>query len=113
MPDEGRITFRYADWQGFQVVHASGAIGGPTAQGVLRFDLYTESIDYPETVEGVIKSDGTLGELRPVGLPDDKSIRMVRLKQVGVVMSPTDALTLSTWLKAKAEELLHAASEDS
>ncbi|MFB6273891.1 MAG: hypothetical protein ABEL51_13455 [Salinibacter sp.] len=99
------VNFTYQKSDDYRIVHVTGAWGGLTPQGYIKFDLYTEYGPAPVRETREISEDGQLGELveleREGDFPDG-TMNLIRQMQVGVVMSPSDAENLAQWLLEKA-----------
>jgi hypothetical protein len=56
------VRFEQHESNDFRVVHADGAYGGPTPNGLLYTVFYTQTPAIPSTLVHEIKEDGNIGE---------------------------------------------------
>ena len=103
MSSPDRVTFVYQNADGYRIVPANGAYGGPTTQGDFRIEFYFESPTVPsevthETVDGMV---GKEVSRRPA------DVRITRHVQVGVAMSFEQAKRLADWINHQLEQLAH------
>jgi len=96
------VHFHYVKADGYRLVHATGAQGGTTPAGLIKFDLFSEFGIAAETEVFSLDSAGKLG--KKVGGSSTEGIHVNREFQVGVVMSPKEAKQLGEWLITKAKE---------
>jgi len=102
-----KVRFEYTDGQDYRLVHATGAQGGMTPTGLVKFDLYSEFGLSPEYEEFQLTPDGKLAsKLSEDGVGDTLYVK--RELQVGVVMSPKDAHQLGLWLLERAKQAKEA-----
>jgi hypothetical protein len=106
------IRFEYSKGNDYRLVHATGAHGGMTPGGLIKFDLHSEFGVTPDYEEFTLTSEGKLADKISEN-EDAAKLHLKREVQVGVVMSPKDAYHLGTWLLEKvkqAEELSKSAA---
>ena len=99
--DEKLLVLEYIKSALFRVVHSDGAIGGLTPAGNVHFALYSDRPAIPRLQVHRIQSDGQLGD----ALPDRTVVRpgIIREMDVDVIMSPSAARSLGTWLIQTAD----------
>ena len=98
-PEQPGIAFDYIKSNFFRVIHANGAIGGPTPQGHLHIAFYSERAAIPRRVVHELNTDGTLRQLREVQSRDF----MARELDVDVFLSIDAAESLHIWLGQQIE----------
>ena len=96
-----KITFRYEKHPDYRVIFANGAVGGATPRGDIKFDLFIEYLEVPESTIHSITPDGIGPEIErnPPSLP------FTRQSQVGVIMSPGQARSLAYWLMGQVDTI--------
>lgn len=96
-------TFDFIKSEYFRVIHADGAIGGPTPQGHIHVAFYSERPPLPRRIVQPITPAGILGE----AIPEKTVMRdaIVREVDVDVMMTYPVALQLHQWLGQKLEDL--------
>ena len=97
------IRFEYSKGNDYRLVHATGAHGGMTPGGLIKFDLHSEFGISPDYEEFKLTPEGKLADR----ISEDEDATKLHLKrelQVGVVMSPQDAFHLGTWLLEKVKQ---------
>lgn len=113
-PSEIYFTYQHAD--DYRIVYATGAWGGLTPQGTIKFDLYNEYVAPPIHERRSVNIDGSLGDQIELERLNEgeagRAINMVREMQIGAVMSPNDAEHLANWLLEKVAEWRSAQEED-
>lgn len=98
-----KVRFRYEFANDYRIIHAAGVVGGTTPSGNLKLDLYTEFGSSPDEDEWTLKPDGTLNE--QVILPQDTDIiKIIRQKQMGVIVGIDEAENIAKWLLEKVKE---------
>ena len=96
-----KITFRYEKHPDYRVIFANGAVGGTTPRGDIKFDLFIEYLEVPESTIHSITPDGIGPEIErnPPNLP------FTRQSQAGVIMSPGQARALAYWLMGQVDTI--------
>ena len=83
----------------FRAIHVDGAHGGPTPQGLISMNVYSERAPIPQQLIHNIKPDHSLGE--PVEIIGREGI--VRDVEASLIMNPTVARSIAVWLIKKAD----------
>ena len=96
-----RIKFHYIKNTFFRTIHADGAVGGITPQGMVHFALYSERPAIPELVEQALTDQGLLGQI----VAQTGGEGVVRELDVDFVMSKQTATDLRDWLTQRIERL--------
>ncbi|MFI5422002.1 MAG: hypothetical protein ACHQ1H_13640 [Nitrososphaerales archaeon] len=97
-PNE-KIKFHYMKSNLFRVLHVDGALGGVTPTGDIFFSMYNQRLPIPKITVQEVSAEGELGsELISERRTRDGIIREV---EVGVIMTPSVAFQLKTWLEEK------------
>jgi len=99
MPKEIKIIYRKVP--DFRLLPATGAWGGPSINGEIIVNFYTDRVQEPESVTVVIDESTGVGAEKP--LPPPQHVREVL---VGVVMRPDIALSIGQFLVDKASSVL-------
>ena len=96
-----KITFRYEKHPEYRVIFANGAVGGTTPRGDIKFDLFIEYLEVPESTVHSVTPDGIGPEIErnPPALP------FTRQSQVGIIMSPGQAKSLAYWLMGQVDSV--------
>ena len=92
-----RVEFHYIKSNGFRVVHADGAWGGPTPRGYIAVTFYSERAPLPKLLVHELNSSGQLGE--EVSRQSKKGY--VREAEVQVMMDLGMAEGFVEWLQDK------------
>jgi len=99
----GRVEFQYRCALDYHLIHATGAAGGVTPGGDVKFDLFSEFANIPDVERWSLNEKGALQSRIPPESKDE-TITVLREKQVGVVMSLGNAEGLANWLLKKVLE---------
>ena len=91
------VEFHYIKSNGFRVVHADGAWGGPTPRGNIAVTFYSERVPLPQLLVHELNSSGQLG--KEVSRETKKGY--VREAEVQVMMDLRVAEGLVEWLQNK------------
>jgi hypothetical protein len=92
------IKFYHEKGNFFRVIHADGAIGGPTPSREIFMSLYSQRVAIPKVIEQSLTPEGQLGA--EVGR--EGKAGLFRELEIGVVMTPATARQLATWLTQQA-----------
>jgi hypothetical protein len=98
-----KLFFDYIKSNDFRVIHADGAFGGLTPQGLVFVTLYAERPPIPTRIGYTVAQDGQ-GHIK-LGdeLKEERVCRdgIVRDLEVGVMMSVAVAESLRDWLSVR------------
>jgi hypothetical protein len=97
-----RVTFHYIKSKDFRVVHADGAIGGPTARGYLQCTFYSERGAIPQTITFEVANN----KLEEVSRETKRDA--VRELEVSILMDEQTVIELIDWLTRKLDVLRKA-----
>ena len=97
-----QIRFHYLKSGQFRTIHADGAIGSITPQGLIHMALYNERPAIPREMVQEINDDGTLGSIIHSETISREGV--VREMDTDVVMNINCAKSLKKWLSDKIEE---------
>lgn len=97
------IHFGYENANDYRLVYSTGAQGGVMPNGLIKFDFYTEFHTSPSAEKRDLLEDGKLGQPLFEGLIPEV-INVTRRREIGIIMSPSDAKSLAKWLQVKADE---------
>lgn len=97
------IRFQYEDAADYRLIYSTGAQGGITPNGLVKFDMYVEFHSSPAAEAGSLLPNGKLGDMVVEGLAAG-TINVTRRREIGVIMSLDDARSLAKWLGEKADE---------
>ncbi len=97
------VAFDYIKGQFFRVIHADGAIGGITPQGLVHIGFFSERPPFARRIVQRAKPDGTLGET----VVEKSVVRdaIVRELDVDVIMTYSVLENLHAWIGQRLEEL--------
>ena len=107
-PESKSITFLFETAHDYRIVAANGIWGGLTIRGDLLLDFIIDATTTPEQVENAIVGD-TLGD-EISRFPPEKSI--TRIRQVGVLLSLTQAESCAHFILEKVKLMRDASSKD-
>jgi hypothetical protein len=96
-----QIAYKYEKHPDYRVIFANGAVGGATPRGDIKFDLFIEYLEVPETTVHSITPDGIGPEIERT----PKAPPFTRQSQAGVIMNPGQAKSLAYWLMGQVENL--------
>lgn len=82
----------------FRVIHVDGAIGGITPTREIFMSLFSQRAAIPKVIEQALTTEGQLGA--EVGREGKSGI--FRELEIGVVLTPTTARQIATWLTQQA-----------
>ncbi|MBL7196378.1 MAG: hypothetical protein ISS64_08830 [Desulfobacterales bacterium] len=100
------IKIDYGKASGYKMVSATGIYGGPTPSGSLACNFFIESRRPPDELKVTIAPDNQITEEEIYKeLPDYQ-----RELQVGVILSPHDAVSIGEWLVRQGKLLLEHTS---
>ncbi len=92
------INFFHEKGNFFRVIHVDGAIGGLTPTRDIFMSLYSQRVAIPKVIEHQLSLDGQVGgELKREGKNG-----IFRELEVGIVLTPTTARQIATWLNQQA-----------
>jgi hypothetical protein len=93
----------------YRVVHADGAYGGISPQGLIQIYLYSERAPLPTSIGYALSADGQVGP----EIPEARESRdgLVREIEVGATMTLQTAIAVHQWLGNKIEQLKAAQKE--
>lgn len=91
-----KIRFDYIKSNLFRVIHADGAHGGVTTNGLIQMAVYSERLPIPQSTVHELKADGTLSE----EIRDERVARqaIIREVEVEVLLNSATAKALLKWL---------------
>ena len=95
------VRFHYLKSSQFRVILAEGAIGGITPNGMVHMALFNERAAIPREMVHSVNADGTLG----TETAREGKEGVVREMEVDVMLSPTSARLLHTWLGEQIRKL--------
>ncbi len=104
MSNEIKVT--YIDSKDYRLMPTTGAHGGPATSGEIIVDFYVERTAPPDELTIVLDDEGNVKE--KIASPR----RIIRERQVGLVLRPDIALTIGNWLIARANSVIKQVSED-
>lgn len=105
--NETNVEFRYTFAEGYRLVPANGALGGPTTRGDYRIEFFVEAPRLVEFEQIHLDSEG-----RPV--PNREPAGKVELERrltTGVVLSIVEAQRLAAWILERTAALEKQVSE--
>ncbi|MCH8844473.1 MAG: hypothetical protein IID61_16055 [SAR324 cluster bacterium] len=97
------IRIRYVKDDGYRLIPANGAFGGPTPKGDVIIHFFVDHSEMPDVTELAQQEDqppGTLQEIQP------QNLGVRRAMQMGVVLNAQVARSIGHWLLAKSETIL-------
>lgn len=97
------VAFDYIKGQFFRVIHADGAIGGPTPSGGIHMALFSERAAIPQRIVHEVGEDGRLGPLLPGQTLSRGSV--VRELDVDIVMTLSVAQSVVNWLQTQINDV--------
>ena len=97
------IEVIYSKSSEYRTFHVSGAYGGPTPNGEIMCSFYIESSIVPDKINLTI-SNGKVIKEEPIFI--EKSQRLERELQCGIIMNPQSAKIIGEWLIKHADEVL-------
>jgi hypothetical protein len=96
-----------------QSIHVDGAIGGPTAQGLLFMALFAERPPIPQVAEHELIAKGdNIYEMAPSPATSEGKDGIVREVNASFIMEAKTAIKISEWLRKHAENLLQGKAPD-
>lgn len=100
-PVSPTVEFHYMKGNFFRVIHADGAIGGPTPSGLIHMSLFSERPAIPQKLTHSLNADGTLGAVVETVTKQG----VVREMEVDVLLTVNTARLLQTWLGEQIAKL--------
>lgn len=98
-----KVKITYREGRDFRVLPVTGARGGLTAQGLVYASLFHERMTGPHEVT----LDQAAGKEAPVS---SELVLVERTEEVGLLMTPEVARSISEWLQRHLQRLEEAAS---
>lgn len=102
MPEPMKFSMEKS--QHHRVVHVDGVFGGPTPTGFVHMAVFSQRLPLPKATYHELQDDGRLGP----EITEKRESRegVFREVEVSLMMSASEALSIATWLKDKAEEVI-------
>ncbi len=94
-----RFQTKFTTSRSFRTIHADGAWGGVTPQGLINMASFSETRPFPQSVTYTLENEALKEESRI----EDQSI--IREVEVGVMMSLPVARALRKWLDERIQQL--------
>ena len=98
----GKVAFDYIKSQYFRVIHADGAIGSITPNGLIHFALYSERPAIPRRLVQPVSEDGQLGD--PIESETESRDSIIREMDVDVMMTLEVAVLVRNWLSERIDQ---------
>lgn len=96
------MIFQYERAPDYRIIMATGVWGSVVPTGMVMFDLITEHVRPPERVHYSVGEGGKLG---PETSREPSERTVVRLAQVGVMVTADAAEGIGQWLIQRAQEV--------
>jgi len=109
MAEEKKITVSYRRSNEYKVMPATGAWGGPTPDGHLLANFFVEHASVPSYQTFPADESGKV-DMRNAR-DSVASGDLERELMVGIVLSPTTALSVAKWLTEHAKRILDGGQE--
>jgi len=101
------VKFDYIKSNFFRVVHADGAIGGPTPNGNIQMNLWSQRAPIPTHVVYQM-SGGVIGN----EVEREQRDAIVREVEAGIVLDLPTAISVRDWLDRQIQSLSALASRE-
>ena len=96
-----KIAFHYLKTNTYRTYHVDGIFGGPTPNGNIYMELFTERMPTPKEVSHKVNKDGTLGE----EIQREGKEGLIREIEAGIVFDLATAEQIQKWLTKKIDIL--------
>lgn len=93
----------YREDDTYRIVPASGVVGGMQPRGVLKLDFVLDYLTDPSR-QTMRTEDGDVVE----DVDPEPGRPLIRQKQIGLILHPSNAVSIGSWLIATALERNHA-----